>query len=160
MVELNGMLVSAAAAQRRQFFSSLIQRASKKKAELGGGSLTLLLTLPGVPATGQRTVAQSGGLTAAPSMDAYQHLSPELKAKLAAALEAKAAESQSAAGGVAASHFWRWQRCHEECCQAEMSMCPNIWRQRCIPALRCDKVNTYDLALTRNLRCRQQPYAH
>ena len=54
MVELNGMLVSAAAAQRRQFLSSLIQRAAKMKPDLGGGSLSLVLSLPGMPATGVR----------------------------------------------------------------------------------------------------------
>lgn len=101
MVELNGMLVSASAAQRRQFFSALIQRASKKRRGLGGGSLTLLLALPGVPASGERTVAGAAALASgggAPvAMENYQHLSPELKAKLAAALAAKA-KQQTAAG--------------------------------------------------------------
>jgi hypothetical protein len=101
MVELNGMLVSAAAAQRRQFFSALIQRASKKKRSLGGGSLTVLLALPGSPATGERTVVRvSGdeGCDDAQRMDAYKHLSPEVKAKLAAALKAKARAAQACRG--------------------------------------------------------------
>jgi hypothetical protein len=98
MVELNGMLVSAAAAQRRQFFSSLIQRASKMKHSLGGGSLTLLLALPGVPAKGERTVGGVAAMMSAgkPTMDKYKHLSPELKAKLAAALDAKAVQLRDA----------------------------------------------------------------
>ena len=88
------MLVSASAAQRRQFFSALIQRASKKRRGLGGGSLTLLLALPGVPASGERTLAGAGG--AAVAMANYQHLSPELKAKLAAALAAQAEQQRDA----------------------------------------------------------------
>lgn len=104
MVELNGMLVSAAAAQRRQFLSSLIQRAAKMKPELGGGSLTLVLSLPGMPATGERALAQTrranGSNGAEPDMSKYQHLSEEMKAKLAAALRAKAAAADAAVPGA------------------------------------------------------------
>lgn len=87
------MLVSAAAAQRRQFFSALIQRASKMKRSLGGGTLTLLLALPGVPATGQRTLAPTHRMMApsADAMAAYKHLSEDLKTKLALALASQAA---------------------------------------------------------------------
>jgi hypothetical protein len=106
MVELNGMLVSAAAAQRRQFFSALIQRAAKMRSSLGGGSLTLLIALPGVPATGQRRVS---GVAAAmqPTMDKYKHLSPELKAKLAAALKAQAA-GQTSVGAALVCWFFQY----------------------------------------------------
>jgi hypothetical protein len=92
MVEVNGMLVSAAAAERRRFLSALVQRAAKRRS---GGTLTMLLALPGTPASGERTAATRG--RAPPSLDQYKHLSEELKAKMAKALAAKAAAEQSAA---------------------------------------------------------------
>lgn len=52
MVEYEGMLVSAAAAQRRRFLSSLIQRAAKMHRRLRGGTMSMLLVTPGVPARG------------------------------------------------------------------------------------------------------------
>ena len=55
-----------------------MQRAAKLHKRKGGGSLTLLLVLPGYPATG-RTKKK-------PDLAKYQHLSPELRAKLEAAL--------------------------------------------------------------------------
>ncbi|KAK9829697.1 hypothetical protein WJX72_007407 [[Myrmecia] bisecta] len=82
LVEYEGMLVSAAAAQRRQFFSSLIQRSAKVHRRLKGGSMTLLLVLPGTPATGQHA-------SAAELVAQYKHLSPEQKAKLEAALRTR-----------------------------------------------------------------------
>lgn len=60
LVEYEGMLVSAAAAQRRRFFSSLIQRAAKMHRRLRGGTMTLLLVTPGLPASGERQWALSG----------------------------------------------------------------------------------------------------
>ena len=70
------------------------------KRSLGGGSLTLLISLPGAPATGERTLVRVNGAAAGeagsganeevPGMDAYKHLSDELKAKLAKALKIKA----------------------------------------------------------------------
>lgn len=55
-----------------------MQRAAKLHEQKGGGSLTLLLVLPGTPATG-RTKKK-------PDLSKYQHLSPEIRAKLEAAL--------------------------------------------------------------------------
>ena len=50
----------------------------------GGGSLTLLLVLPGAPATG-RTKKK-------PDLSRYQHLTPELRAKIEVALAGKGEE--------------------------------------------------------------------
>ncbi|KAI7843748.1 hypothetical protein COHA_002646 [Chlorella ohadii] len=82
LVEYEGMLVSAAAAQRRRFFSSLIQRAAKMHRRLRGGSMSMLLVTPGVPASGEARRARE-------KIAAYKHLSEAQKAKLLAALEAK-----------------------------------------------------------------------
>jgi hypothetical protein len=90
MVEVSGMLVSASAAQRRRFLSQWIQRAAKASARRGGGTLTLLFGLRGVPALGQRAVP-------ALSPQSLAHASPELRAKLDAALERKAAAAATAA---------------------------------------------------------------
>lgn len=95
MVEVNGMLVSAAAAERRRFLSALVQRAAKR---LSGGTLTLLLGLLGVPASGEKNASTAG--RAPPSLDQYKHLSEELKAKMAKALAAKAAAEQDSAPKV------------------------------------------------------------
>lgn len=62
-----------------------MQRAAKLHKRKGGGSLTLLLVLPGFPATG-RTKKK-------PDLTKYQHLSPELKGKLEAALRDRADET-------------------------------------------------------------------
>jgi F-type H+-transporting ATPase subunit alpha len=88
LVEYEGMLVSAAAAQRRRFFSSLIQRAAKMHRRLKGGSMTMLLVSPGLPATGMSK-------TAADKIKKYKHLSEEQKAKLLAALEKQENNSDS-----------------------------------------------------------------
>ena len=72
-----------------RFFSSLVQRAAKLNKRKGGGSLTLLLVLPGFPATG-RTKKK-------PDLTKYQHLSPELRTKLEAALRGRADETSSSA---------------------------------------------------------------
>ena len=64
-----------------RFFSMLVQRSAKMHRRKGGGSLTLLLVLAGRPATGQARRK--------PNVSKYQHLSPELKAKLEAALESQ-----------------------------------------------------------------------
>ena len=89
LVEYEGMLVSVAAAQRRRFFSSLIQRAAKMHRRLRGGSLSLLLVVPGVPARGVRGALQGPH----PHKDVlrYKHLSEAQKAKLLAALEVQTA---------------------------------------------------------------------
>ena len=68
----------------RRFFSSLLQRAAKLAKRLGGGSLSMLPVLAGVPARGE--AALSGSAAAAP--ERYQHLSEAQRAKLAAALQA------------------------------------------------------------------------
>ena len=88
LVEYEGMLVSAAAAQRRRFFSSLIQRAAKMHRRLKGGSMTMLLVSPGLPATGMSK-------TAADKIKKYKHLSEEQKAKLLAALEKQESSSSN-----------------------------------------------------------------
>ncbi|PRW45016.1 ATP synthase subunit alpha [Chlorella sorokiniana] len=82
LVEYEGMLVSAAAAQRRRFFSSLIQRAAKMHRRLRGGSMSMLLVTPGVPASGEARRARE-------KIAAYKHLSEAQKAKLLAAIDAK-----------------------------------------------------------------------
>lgn len=91
------MLVSAAAAERRRFQSTLVQRAAKR---LSGGTLTLLLALSGMPASGERTAATRGRTP--PPMEQYKHLSEELKAKMARALAAKADAEQASAPMVGA----------------------------------------------------------
>lgn len=96
MVELDGMLVSAAAAERRKFFSALLQRAAKRRRDQGGGTLSLVLGMLGLPASGDKTAATAAGSRAPKALDAYQHLSPELKAKMAAALAAKAEAAAAA----------------------------------------------------------------
>jgi hypothetical protein len=75
-----------------RFFASLIQRAAKMNKNLGGGSMTLLLVAPGMPATGQ----------ASPSLDPgqYQTLNPELRDKLMKALAAKPQEPSVEASGA------------------------------------------------------------
>ena len=52
MVEVEGMMVKSSAAQRRAFFSAFIQRTAKMNPRYGGGSMTMLPVVPGVPATG------------------------------------------------------------------------------------------------------------
>lgn len=81
------MLVSVAAAQRRRFFSSLIQRCAKMHRRLKGGSMTSLLVVPGMPATGQARKARE-------KVEKYRHLTEDQKAKLLHALE-----TQSGGGG-------------------------------------------------------------
>ena len=90
LVEYEGMLVSAAAAARRRFIASLLQRTAKLSTRNGGGSLTALIVLPGVPATGDRPVraVDPASLTT---------LTEEQRAKLAAALA-----KRSGAGGAGA----------------------------------------------------------
>eukprot|EP00892_Ulva_mutabilis_P004027 jgi/Ulvmu1/1997/UM012_0159.1 len=97
LVEVDGMLVSAAAAERRKFFSALLQRAAKRRRDQGGGALTLVLGMLGVPASGDKTAATASGSRAPKALDAYKHLSPELKVKMAAALAAKAEAAAAAA---------------------------------------------------------------
>lgn len=78
LVEYEGMLVSASAAQRRRFFSSLIQRSAQVHRRLGGGSLTLLALLPGLPAKGERQPAATA--------EDYPNLTQAQRDKLLAAL--------------------------------------------------------------------------
>ena len=68
----------------RRFFSSLVQRAAKAHTRLKGGSLTMLLLLPGVPATGEPPPAEGVARNAAAG---YKHLSQEQRDKLMAALQ-------------------------------------------------------------------------
>jgi hypothetical protein len=70
----------------------LVQRAAKLHRKGGGGSLTLLLVLPGSPATG-RTQRK-------PDMAKYKHISPELKAKMEAALRSKSDRPGGASTGA------------------------------------------------------------
>ena len=55
-----------------RFFSSLVQRAAKVHTRLKGGSVTMLLLLPGVPATGEPSPAAGVARNAAAG---YKHLS-------------------------------------------------------------------------------------
>jgi F-type H+-transporting ATPase subunit alpha len=107
LVEYEGMLVSAAAAARRRFFASLLQRAAKLTPRLGGGSLTMALVLPGVPASGRR-VGGGGDASASSSsssdspaidLDSYTTLSPVQREKMAAALAARAKKAAAGAKG-------------------------------------------------------------
>lgn len=83
------MLVSVGEAERRAFLSSLVQRAAKMDHRLGGGSLSLVLVVPGLPATGTRF---------SPSPQLLASLSPERRQRLEAAARQRSAE---AAGGGA-----------------------------------------------------------
>lgn len=85
LVEYEGVLISAAAAQRRRFFSLLIQRAAKAHRDRGGGSLTLVMVLPGSPATGASQIQME------PSR--YKHLTEAQRQKLEAALTDRQQES-------------------------------------------------------------------
>ena len=64
-----------------------MQRAAKAHHRLKGGSLTMLLLLPGVPATGEPPPAEGVARNAAAG---YKHLSEEQRDKLLAALERQA----------------------------------------------------------------------
>ena len=76
-----------------RFFASLIQRGARLlgKGSRPGGSLTLVPILPGMPATGEPGAKPA-------QVAAYQHLSPQQKERLLAALERT---SQQAAAGPA-----------------------------------------------------------
>ncbi|KAK9792239.1 hypothetical protein WJX73_003401 [Symbiochloris irregularis] len=89
-VQYEGMLISAAAAEGRRFFSSILQRSGKSHRKLGGGSLTLLGVVPGMPAAGQPKPR-------AAAIAQYTTLSDAQKAKLLAALERQVAAATPAA---------------------------------------------------------------
>lgn len=94
MVAFEGMLIAASSAERRAFFSSVLQRAARLAPDHGGGSLTLLALLPsrvGAYAFGAGRAASGRARTdvARRSGAAYATLSPQLKAKLLAALHAE-----------------------------------------------------------------------
>ena len=72
-----------------RFFGSMLQRAAKLHRRKGGGSLTMLLVLPGLPVRGEPSGARARVLTADPDAKAYSHLSPVQREKLAAALAAR-----------------------------------------------------------------------
>jgi hypothetical protein len=127
MVEVNGMLVSAAAAERRRFLSALVQRAAKRRS---GGTLTLLLALPGTPASGERTAATRGRTP--PSLDQYKHLSEELKAKMAKALAAKAAAEEAAAPLVGVVWLHSEHSVHLSCVPSPGSL-QNLQRKADVP---------------------------
>jgi hypothetical protein len=65
----------------------LVQRAAKAHHRLKGGSLTMLLLLPGVPATGEPPPAKGVARNAAAG---YKHLSREQRDKLLAAIAGQA----------------------------------------------------------------------
>ena len=92
MVEVNGMLVSAVAAARRKFLSALVQRAAKLAEELGGGSLSLF------PVVNGRTARPAAAAVTPAAVEQMATLSPELKAKLLQALEARQAGDDGGAG--------------------------------------------------------------
>lgn len=70
-----------------RFFSALIQRSAKAHKRLGGGSLTMLMVMPGVPATGVTRRRRP--------IDNYQHLSEEQRAKLQSALDAQELQTEA-----------------------------------------------------------------
>jgi len=78
----------------------VLQRGAKLHRRKGGGSLTLLLVLPGLPARGEAAGDRARILTLGPNSPAYRHLSAAQRAKLAAALAGDAA-SAAAPGGAA-----------------------------------------------------------
>lgn len=82
----------------------LVQRAAKMHRRRGGGSLTLLLILPGRPATGI--------LQRKPDVSKYRHLSPELKAKLEAVLQREGEASESASSSTGARTEVRHRTIH------------------------------------------------
>lgn len=73
----------------RRFFSMLIQRAAKAHRRRGGGSLTLVMVLPGCPASGasRRPCAPAAG---------YRHLSDPQRQKLEAALSRQTSHDAAA----------------------------------------------------------------
>ena len=75
-----------------RFYSSMLQRSGKTHRKHGGGSLTLMGVIPGVPTAGQPKPR-------AAAVAQYTTLSPAQKAKLLAALE----QQQSSAGPTAAA---------------------------------------------------------
>lgn len=79
----------------------MLQRAAKLHRRKGGGSLTMLLVLPGLPARGEPSGARARVLTADPDAKAYSHLSPAQREKLAAALAARSGAEGEAGGGDA-----------------------------------------------------------
>ena len=83
-----------------RFFGSVLQRGAKLHRRKGGGSLTLLLVLPGLPARGEAAGDRARILILGPNSPAYRHLSAAQRAKLAAALAGDAA-SAAAPGGAA-----------------------------------------------------------
>ncbi|EFJ50639.1 F1F0 ATP synthase, subunit alpha, mitochondrial [Volvox carteri f. nagariensis] len=89
LVEYEGMLVSGAVAQRRGFLSTFFMRAAKMSRSNGGGSMSLMLLVPGTCAT---------GVSKRIDMRKYKTLSPEQLAKLEAALRAKMLAEELAAG--------------------------------------------------------------
>jgi len=108
LVEFDGMLVSASAAERRRFFSSFLQRAARLNVENGGGSLTLLALLSYAPGAyrfgaGALAAAQAEASAARQKIAAYTTLSEVQKAKLLAALDAKAAAATAGSAAVAFS---------------------------------------------------------
>lgn len=99
LVEYEGMLVSANSAQRRRFFSTTLQRAAQMNDKLGGGSLTLLAVCPAAAGAYnfRGSAAAAPKLPTADDVAKYEHLSEEQRAKLLAALQARAAEAATAA---------------------------------------------------------------
>lgn len=79
----------------------MLQRAAKLHRRKGGGSLTMLLVLPGLPARGEPSGARARVLTLDPNAKAYSHLSPVQREKLAAALAARGGAEGEAGGGDA-----------------------------------------------------------
>lgn len=104
-----------------RFFSSLVQRAAKLHKKKGGGSLTLLLVLPGFPATG-RTKKK-------PDLSKYQHLSPELRGKLEAALRGRADQDSTSAREILRTEvrFKCTVPCEIEICKSKHSQKLPTW---------------------------------
>ena len=95
----------------------MLQRAAKLHRRKGGGSLTMLLVLPGLPARGEPSGARARVLTLDPNANPYSHLSSVQREKLAAALAARGGAEGAAGGGDAQpsgcvrTEVRPWSRC-------------------------------------------------
>ena len=111
MVEYEGMIINALLAERRRFLGMTLQRVARMNDELGGGSLTLLGVMyheRGAykgrrgDAKNSGAVGEIAGAGATPGLPAgFDDMTPEMQAKIKAALEKRAAAAEEAAKAAA-----------------------------------------------------------